>query len=57
MKRKDVKNIDKEWIEKALKTGFEIRARFTVTTLLKQIGYLSDLSNKLIDKYETVFKK
>lgn len=52
LQREDVKNIDRQWLEKALKYGFEIRARFTVTTLLNQVGYLEQLCEELTAQWE-----
>ncbi|MFW6007540.1 MAG: sn-glycerol-1-phosphate dehydrogenase [Halanaerobiales bacterium] len=52
LERDDVKNLKKDWIEKALKYGFEIRARYTITTFLKQTGYLESFSEKLINDFD-----
>jgi len=51
--RDDVKSIDSDWLKKALKHGFEIRSRFTVSTLLMKMGLLNQWTDELIEKYRT----
>lgn len=46
-----LKKIPKKLVEDALKYGFEIRSRYTITTLLKQIDRLEQLTKKLLNKY------
>ncbi|MCF8009093.1 MAG: sn-glycerol-1-phosphate dehydrogenase [Halanaerobiales bacterium] len=46
-----IKQIPKKLTENALKYGFEIRSRYTVTTLLDQIDKLEQLTDKLLNKY------
>ncbi|MDI3548792.1 MAG: glycerol-phosphate dehydrogenase [Halanaerobiales bacterium] len=47
--RKDVHSLKKSWLKSALKYGFEIRERYTVVTLLSQLGYLDSWSDELIN--------
>src|SRR6056297_169884 len=44
-------NISKKILENALKYGFEIRSRYTVTTFLKQVNKLDQLVDNLLKDY------
>jgi len=44
-------NISKKILENALKYGFEIRSRYTVTTFLKQVNKLDQLVDNLLKNY------
>ncbi|MFO7814635.1 MAG: sn-glycerol-1-phosphate dehydrogenase [Halanaerobiales bacterium] len=46
-----VKEIPRELLEKALKYGFEIRARYTITTLMNQIGELDNIIDRLLNRF------
>lgn len=48
LEREDIRSLRKSWLLKALQSGFEIRERYTVTTLLKQLGLLDSWSNELL---------
>jgi len=57
LQQNDILNIDifkqipKNLIKDTLKYGFEIRPRYTITTFLKQIGKLEQLTEKIINNY------
>lgn len=51
LQREDVKNLKKEWLAKAIKIGFEIRNRYSVSTLLKQTGLLDKWSEDLLEQF------
>ncbi|AGB41677.1 glycerol dehydrogenase-like oxidoreductase [Halobacteroides halobius DSM 5150] len=50
LERKDINELNKDWIEAAIRYGFEIRNRYTVTTLLSQIGYLDQWAKELVEE-------
>ncbi|MEJ6950681.1 sn-glycerol-1-phosphate dehydrogenase [Natronospora cellulosivora (SeqCode)] len=49
--REDIKSIDKKSLLKALQSAFEIRNRYTVASLLDQVGLLEEFSQQLLDDY------
>ncbi len=50
--RKDVKNLNREWLKKAVNHCFEIRFRYTISTLLWQVGLLDKWGEEAIAKLE-----
>ncbi|MFW5985794.1 MAG: sn-glycerol-1-phosphate dehydrogenase [Halanaerobiales bacterium] len=54
--RKDVKRISRSWLLAALQSAFEIRDRYTVATLLNQVGLLEKWSYQLVDDFFEVLK-
>ncbi|MFW6007176.1 MAG: sn-glycerol-1-phosphate dehydrogenase [Halanaerobiales bacterium] len=53
LEREDVKNLKQDWIKKALNYGFEIRTRYTITTFLKQAGFLRSFSEETLQKFKS----
>ncbi|MEF8849425.1 MAG: sn-glycerol-1-phosphate dehydrogenase [Candidatus Bipolaricaulota bacterium] len=51
LEREDVRALDTDWIKKGLKFGFEIRNRYTISTLLRQAGLLENWSDEMVDSY------
>ena len=49
--RDDIKAIDKDWILKAIQSAFEIRNRYTVATLLNQVGLLEEFAYQVLEDY------
>lgn len=49
--RADLKSIKREWLLKAVQSSFEIRNRYTVATLLDQLGLLEEWSHELVDDF------
>ncbi len=47
----EINALDKDWIKKGLKYGFEIRNRYTISTLLRQVGLLKNWSENLVEDY------
>ncbi len=54
LEREDVRSLPGGWLDKALRYGFEIRSRYTVTSLLNQIGHLDSAAKKLIEEYRQI---
>ncbi|MFW5719085.1 MAG: sn-glycerol-1-phosphate dehydrogenase [Halanaerobium sp.] len=50
--REDVKNLNRDWLEKAVNHCFEIRFRYTISTLLRQVGLLDQWGEEAIAKLE-----
>lgn len=50
--REDVKGLNRDWLRKAIKYGFEIRARYSILTLLNQVGLLNDWSEDAVKNLE-----
>jgi len=56
--REDVKTLNRDWLKKAVNHGFELRFRYTISTLLRQAGLLekwgdqalAELDEKLNDR-------
>lgn len=51
LKLDKTQNISKQLLKDALKYGFEIRARYTVTTFLRQANKLDEIIPELLDDY------
>lgn len=49
--REDVQNINRNWLLTAVQSAFEIRNRYTVATLLYQVGLLERWSHQLVDNF------
>ena len=49
-----LEKIPEGWLEKAVRYGFEIRTRFTVATLLKQVGYLDDWITEIMQEFKAL---
>lgn len=56
LQRKDIKEIPKEWLLKAVQSAFEIRNRYTVAVLLEQVGLLEEWSYELVDDFLKLLK-
>ncbi|RCW61905.1 sn-glycerol-1-phosphate dehydrogenase [Halanaerobium sp. ST460_2HS_T2] len=50
--REDVKNLNRDWLKKAVNHCFEIRFRYTISTLLRQVGLLDKWGSDAIEKLE-----
>jgi glycerol-1-phosphate dehydrogenase [NAD(P)+] len=50
--REDVKNLNREWLKTAVNHCFEIRFRYTISTLLRQVGLLDKWGEEGIAKLE-----
>lgn len=50
--REDVKNLNRDWLNKAVNYGFEIRARYSILTLLTQLGLIEEWSRGAVAELE-----
>ncbi|ADQ14134.1 sn-glycerol-1-phosphate dehydrogenase [Halanaerobium hydrogeniformans] len=50
--REDVKNLNRDWLRKAVNYGFEIRSRYSILTLLSQVGLLAEWGEDAVQKLE-----
>ncbi|RAK07203.1 glycerol-1-phosphate dehydrogenase [NAD(P)+] [Halanaerobium saccharolyticum] len=50
--REDVKNLNRDWLKKAVNHCFEIRFRYTISTLLRQVRMLDQWGEEGIAKLE-----
>jgi len=50
--RKDVKNLNRDWLRKAVNYGFELRFRYTISTLLRQAGLLEKWGDQVLAELE-----
>jgi len=50
--RKDVKNLNRDWLKKAVNHGFELRFRYTISTLLRQAGLLEKWGDHVLSKLD-----
>lgn len=50
--REDVKSLNRDWLRKAVNYGFEIRARYSILTLLTQLGLIEDWSEEAVQDLE-----
>jgi glycerol-1-phosphate dehydrogenase [NAD(P)+] len=50
--REDVRNLNRDWLKKAVNHCFEIRFRYTISTLLRQVGLLDKWGAAAIEKLE-----
>lgn len=55
--RKDVKDLNRDWLKKAVNHCFEIRFRYTISTLLRQVGVLDKWGEEAINKLEEKLEK
>lgn len=54
--RNDVQNINYDWLNKAINYSFELRFRYTISTLLNQIGLLNEWGEEAIDNLKREIK-
>ena len=50
--RDDIKNLNRDWLRKAVNYGFEIRSRYSILTLLNQLGLLEEWGAEAVEKLE-----
>lgn len=50
--REDVKNLNRDWLKKAVNHGFELRFRYTISTLLRQAGLLEEWGDQALAELE-----
>ena len=50
--REDVRNLNRDWLKKAVNHGFELRFRYTISTLLRQTELLESWGKEAIAKLE-----
>ena len=50
--REDVRNLNRDWLRKAVNYGFEIRSRYSILTLLTQVGLLEKWGEEAVQKLE-----
>ena len=50
--REDVQNLNRDWLKKAINHGFELRFRYTISTLLRQTGLLENWGAEAVTKLE-----
>lgn len=46
--REDVKTLNRDWLRKAVNHGFELRFRYTISTLLRQAGLLEKWGDQVL---------
>lgn len=56
-KREDVQNLNFNWLNKAINYSFELRFRYTISTLLNQLGLLDNWGNEAINNLKNVIKQ
>ncbi|MFW6295486.1 MAG: iron-containing alcohol dehydrogenase, partial [Halanaerobium sp.] len=50
--REDVSNLNRDWLNKAINYSFEIRFRYTISTLLHQLGLLEEWGSEAVVELE-----
>lgn len=55
-KREDVQNLNFDWLNNAVNYSFELRFRYTISTLLNQLGLLDNWGSKAIDNLKNEIK-
>lgn len=55
--REDVKNLNRDWLKKAVNHGFELRFRYTISTLLRQAGLLDKWGDQALAELEAKLSK
>jgi glycerol-1-phosphate dehydrogenase [NAD(P)+] len=53
--REDVRNLDRDWLKKAINYSFELRFRYTISTLLNQLGLLGKWGDEAVVELENNF--
>jgi glycerol-1-phosphate dehydrogenase [NAD(P)+] len=53
--REDVRNLNRDWLKKAINYSFELRFRYTISTLLNQLGLLEKWGDEAVLELENNF--
>lgn len=53
--REDVRNLDRDWLKKAINYSFELRFRYTISTLLNQLELLGKWGDEAVVELENNF--